>query len=287
MSSISINTLLAGLNPAAVQPRGAGPDRTPNHGDNADGSISRGPSAIVEITGTHPAETPGEPDTEDQTNDQENPTPAGAAPERTTDSSHTKDTDSATTAETDNTATDESQSPAGQKLTEQEQAQVDELKERDREVRRHEAAHKGAAGGFAKGGPTYSYQQGPDGKRYAVGGEVQIDTSSVPGDPAATIRKMQTIQRAAAAPADPSSQDRAVAAQAARAEQNARQELRAQQAEKTEAASSAPEGNAESSKRQASSETDRGSETPTVTHNATNAGTDPNADIGRLIDIAA
>ena len=78
-------------------------------------------------------------------------------------------------------------------------------------VRAHEQAHKAAAGAHAKGGPTYEYQSGPDGKRYAVGGEVQIDTSPVPNDPQATIQKMQQVQRAANAPAEPSSQDRRVA----------------------------------------------------------------------------
>ena len=52
-----------------------------------------------------------------------------------------------------------------------------------------------------------------------------IDLSPVEGDPLATIRKMQQVQRAALAPADPSGADRRVAAQARRAEQQARVEL--------------------------------------------------------------
>jgi hypothetical protein len=102
-----------------------------------------------------------------------------------------------------------------QKLTPDQQKQVQELKKRDTDVRLHEAAHLAAAGGYARGGATFSFQTGPDGKQYAVGGEVQIDTSPVPHDPRATIAKMQTVESAALAPADPSSQDRAVAAQAA------------------------------------------------------------------------
>ncbi len=109
-------------------------------------------------------------------------------------------------------------------LTEEERQEVDELKQRDQEVRRHESAHKAAAGQFAKGAATYEYTQGPDGKRYASGGEVSIDTSEVSGDPQATIRKMQQIRRAAGAPSEPSSQDRQVAAQASLAEAQARQE---------------------------------------------------------------
>lgn len=111
------------------------------------------------------------------------------------------------------------------RLTEEEEAQVQEFKQRDREVRQHEAAHKAAAGSSARGGPQFDYTTGPDGKRYATGGEVSIDTSEVSGDPRATVAKMQQIRRAALAPANPSGQDRAVAAQAAAAEQKARQEM--------------------------------------------------------------
>lgn len=66
---------------------------------------------------------------------------------------------------------------------------------RDREVRAHEQAHMAAAGAYSRGGP--------DNRQYAVGGEVQIDTSAVSGDPEATIRKAQTVRRAANAPATP------------------------------------------------------------------------------------
>jgi hypothetical protein len=109
-------------------------------------------------------------------------------------------------------------------LSQDEKRQVAELARRDREVRAHEAAHKGSAGGLARGGASFSYETGPDGKRYAVGGEVSIDTSPVEGDPAATERKMRQVQRAALAPAEPSSQDRKVAASAARQAQAAQAE---------------------------------------------------------------
>ena len=88
---------------------------------------------------------------------------------------------------------------AGSDLTEEEQEQVSELKSRDREVRAHEQAHLAAAGPYATGGPSYTYQEGPDGRRYAVGGEVGIDTSPVSGDPEATIQKAQQIRAAALA----------------------------------------------------------------------------------------
>lgn len=110
-------------------------------------------------------------------------------------------------------------------LSEEERKEVQELKRRDQEVRRHEAAHKAAAGPYARGGASFEFTTGPDGRRYATGGEVQIDTSEVPGDPQATLKKMQQIRRAAGAPAEPSAQDRRVAAQAAATESKARAEL--------------------------------------------------------------
>ncbi len=99
-----------------------------------------------------------------------------------------------------------------------------ELRQRDREVRAHEAAHAAAGGPYVRGGPSFQYTRGPDGRLYAVGGEVQIDVSPVSGDPEATIAKMQVVRRAALAPARPSAQDRAVAARAAQAEMRARME---------------------------------------------------------------
>ncbi len=99
-------------------------------------------------------------------------------------------------------------------LSEEETREVRALNIRDREVRSHEAAHSAAAGVYAQGGPTYTFQRGPDGQSYATGGEVKIDTSAIPGDPEATVRKAQQIKASALAPAEPSSQDRSVAASA-------------------------------------------------------------------------
>ena len=110
-------------------------------------------------------------------------------------------------------------------LTEPEIKQVQELKTRDREVRAHEAAHLSVAGILAQGGASYSYQRGPDGVQYAVGGEVNIDTSAVTGDPEATLAKAQRIRAAALAPAQPSSLDLNVAAQAAQLAVQARAEI--------------------------------------------------------------
>ena len=109
-------------------------------------------------------------------------------------------------------------------LTPEEQAQVAELQARDQEVRTHEMAHVMAGGAHVTGGPSYEYEIGPDGKGYAVGGSVGIDTSPA-GDPEATIAKMQTVAAAALAPAKPSGQDLKVAAAARQAEAKARAEL--------------------------------------------------------------
>jgi hypothetical protein len=116
-------------------------------------------------------------------------------------------------------------------LSSVELAQVAKLAVIDRHVRAHEQAHLAAAGPYAKGGPSYSYVRGPDGNLYAVAGEVALDCSPVQGDPEATIEKARVIQAAANAPADPSTQDRMVAAAAARMEQAARQELDQQRQE--------------------------------------------------------
>ncbi len=118
-------------------------------------------------------------------------------------------------------------------LTDEEKEVVEKLKARDQEVRRHEAAHAAAGGQYA-GAPTFSYQQGPDGKRYAIGGEVSIDTS--PGStPEETIRKADQIRAAALAPADPSGQDQAVAAAAIQMKAQAQAEKSAQRAEELKA----------------------------------------------------
>ncbi len=114
------------------------------------------------------------------------------------------------------------------KLSEEEQQVVNELKTTDRKVRAHEQAHLAAAGPYAQGGPSYTFEKGPDGRNYAVGGEVNIDTSPIPGDPEATQQKARTIRTAALAAADPSAQDRAVAAQATRMETQARIESQEQ-----------------------------------------------------------
>ncbi len=112
-----------------------------------------------------------------------------------------------------------------QELSDSEKNEVAQLKARDAEVRAHEAAHVGAAGGNTSGGIQYEFERGPDNRQYAVGGHVSIDTAPIAGDPAKTIQKAETVRRAALAPADPSSADKQVAAKASQTAAKARIEL--------------------------------------------------------------
>ena len=109
-------------------------------------------------------------------------------------------------------------------LSPEAQAQLRELRQRDAEVRAHEKAHMAAGGQYVAGGPSYEYQQGPDGRQYAIGGHVSIDASSIPDDPEASAAKARQVRRAALAPGEPSAQDRAVAAKAAAQEAKAARE---------------------------------------------------------------
>lgn len=102
---------------------------------------------------------------------------------------------------------------AQEKVQAQQQQQVDELKTRDSEVKAHEHAHATVGGQYAQS-PSFKYEKGADGQRYATDGEVQIDVSPVGGDPLATINKMKQVYAAAMAPVDPSSADIRVAAEA-------------------------------------------------------------------------
>ncbi|MDR2441788.1 MAG: hypothetical protein LBE12_20720 [Planctomycetaceae bacterium] len=151
--------------------------------------------------------------------------------DNTTANSEVKNSDDSVALETNEdspktTASQNSSNVSSEaELTPEEEEQVQKLKARDQEVRVHEAAHVAAGGPYVTGGPSYTYQTGPDGKPYAIGGEVGIDTSEVRGDPEATIRKMQTVAAAALAPAEPSSQDQKVAAAARQKEAQARTEL--------------------------------------------------------------
>ncbi len=110
-----------------------------------------------------------------------------------------------------------------EKAEDEKDAQVQEMKDIEREVIAHEAAHQAAAGELG-GGVSYTYTEGPDGKSYITGGEVPIRLKQG-STPEETLRNMQQVQRAASAPADPSGQDRQVAAKAAAIAAKARSEI--------------------------------------------------------------
>lgn len=106
------------------------------------------------------------------------------------------------------------------------------LRETDRKVRAHEQAHLAAAGDSAQGGMKLQTKVGPDGKAYAVSGEVSIKVSGG-RTPEEALRNAQTAHRAALAPADPSPQDLKVAQKAAQAEHEARRKIQESSSGKT------------------------------------------------------
>lgn len=104
------------------------------------------------------------------------------------------------------------------------------LQARDSEVRAHESAHMAAGSGIA-GDASFTYQKGPDGREYAIGGEVPIDMSTG-SNPKETQAKMQKVRAAALAPATPSPQDIKIASTASMLEMRARlEEIKEQQTE--------------------------------------------------------
>lgn len=110
-----------------------------------------------------------------------------------------------------------------------EQQELQELRTRDREVRTHEQAHAAVGGQFA-GAPTYEFETGPDGRQYAVAGEVSIDISEE-STAEETLRKAEIVRAAALAPAEPSPQDFQVANQAVQLANEARVDLAEERAE--------------------------------------------------------
>lgn len=123
-------------------------------------------------------------------------------------------------------------SSATEELTAEQAQQIAQLKQIDRQVRAHEQAHISVGADLILSGPSFTYTTGPDKQRYAVAGEVSIDTS--PGrTPEETIPKAQHIRATALAPADPSPEDHSVAAQANRLKGEALQQLALQRRKAT------------------------------------------------------
>lgn len=88
---------------------------------------------------------------------------------------------------------------------------LQKFKKSDADIRSHEQAH--ATIGQTTSPISYNYQQGPDGKMYAVGGQVRLDVS-IPDDPKAAMHKLDQIQKASIAGAEPSGADMGIATSA-------------------------------------------------------------------------
>jgi len=143
-----------------------------------------------------------------------------------------------------------------QQQEQQDTKEIEQLKARDQEVRTHEQAHATTGGQYA-GSPQYEYTTGPDNKRYITGGEVSIDVSEAKS-PEETLRKMEQVRAAALAPAEPSSQDLKVAAEASQKAVEARTDIAE---EKREALSSS---NGESAPNSGASTIEEASDTPFI-----------------------
>ena len=116
-------------------------------------------------------------------------------------------------AETPNAPAAENKASTINGLTRGEQETVKQLQEIDRDVRQHEAAHQAAGGAYA-GAATFGYVKGPDGKSYAVSGQVPINTPAT-SDPEEAASIAARVLSAATAPGGGlSGQDVAVAARA-------------------------------------------------------------------------
>jgi hypothetical protein len=105
-------------------------------------------------------------------------------------------------------------------LSEEDQQVVQQLRQEDQRVRAHEQAHAAAGATNVR----YEYQTGPDGRQYAVAGTADISIQAQADDPDSKLVQAQKMRAAALAPADPSTQDMAVAAKASRVEMQARME---------------------------------------------------------------
>ena len=133
-------------------------------------------------------------------------------------------------ASVENKKDDDSSPKSVDELDSKERSLLLQLQTIDTKVRAHESAHLSAAAGIAVGRASFTYERGPDGRMYAVAGEVPISVSEGK-DPQDTIEKMRQVVAAAMAPADPSPQDYAVAAKARMGELKALIELQKEENE--------------------------------------------------------
>ena len=140
-----------------------------------------------------------------------------------------KERKDAISAQTQQEKEEKTSKESNKELSPDEERLVRDLQSRDSEVRAHEAAHQAAGAGIT-GAASYTYQQGPDGKMYAIGGEVSITMKSG-STPEETIANARQIAAAAMAAGNPSPQDYAVASSARVMEMKAQQQLTREQQE--------------------------------------------------------
>lgn len=103
------------------------------------------------------------------------------------------------------------------------QQEIQELTRSDKRVRAHEQAHMAAGGQYA-GAATFTYEKGPDGRSYAVAGEVPIRAAKG-RTPEETLQILEQVKKAALAPPDPSPQDLSAASAAEGQKQQVQREL--------------------------------------------------------------
>ena len=210
MASISINSIIANMLPGRASPATPAAVRYPASPAAEKGVVftrtepGRNRTDSTAATGYTRKDAMGQPASAPQADSEPQP---GQSAETGSIVAEKKDIAKGQTVQ------DSTKKPNGEFLTKAEMALLRELQKADQAVKAHEMAHLAAAGGYAKGGASFSYQRGPDGQNYAIGGEVQVDTGKE-ATPEATIQKMQIIRQAALAPVDPSPQDQLVAAHA-------------------------------------------------------------------------
>ena len=116
---------------------------------------------------------------------------------------------------------DDSASPENPaELSPEDERLLAEMRSTDQKVRAHEQAHASAGATNVR----YEYDTGPDGRQYAVAGTADISVQARADDPDSKLDQARQMRTAALAPADPSTQDMAVAAKASRIEMEARRE---------------------------------------------------------------
>lgn len=107
------------------------------------------------------------------------------------------------------------------------ETEVRQMDDKSRKITNHENKHaailRDSGTGVADAKPQLTQKQGPDGRQYAVAGEVNTDLRPVPGNPKATEHKAEAVYRSAIGDTDRSESDNQAARQALFSAQEARQ----------------------------------------------------------------